>query len=156
MKCPYNHHAVPSQSLYRAILVTIQCHHTHHERALSVTIQCHYTHHEQALLVTIQCHYTHHEQALLVTIQCHYTHHELALLGKPSRKKICLYSDIVQIALWVWGRALAPRGISITSTQLQRCRATPSDPTKCKEKAIEYFQNSLDQYQSVHHWPLST
>ena len=43
------------------------------------------------------------------------------------------------------GKAMAPRGSSISNTQLQRRRATPSDPTKCKEKAMEYFQSSLDQ-----------
>ena len=32
------------------------------------------------------------------------------------------------------GRALAPRGSSITNAQFQICRATPNDPTKCKEK----------------------
>ena len=33
-------------------------------------------------------------------------------------------------ALWVWGRALAPRGSSITNAQLQRRRPTTSDLTK--------------------------
>ena len=33
---------------------------------------------------------------------------------------------------WVRGSAMAPKGSSITHTQLQRCRATPSDPTTCK------------------------
>ena len=47
--------------------------------------------------------------------------------------------------LWVWGRSLAPRGSSITNTKLQRRRAIPSDSTKCKEKTIDYFQQSSDQ-----------
>ena len=35
--------------------------------------------------------------------------------------------------LWVWGGALAPRVSSNKNTQLQRRRATPTDPTKFKE-----------------------
>ena len=35
----------------------------------------------------------------------------------------------------MWGRALAPKVSSITNTQFQRCRATPTDSTKCKEKS---------------------
>ena len=44
-------------------------------------------------------------------------------------------------ALWVLGRALAPRVSSITNTQLQRRRAKTSDPTNWK--IMDYFQNSL-------------
>ena len=40
--------------------------------------------------------------------------------------------DSSSVPLWVWGRALAPRVSSITNTQLQRRRATTSDPNKCK------------------------
>ena len=47
----------------------------------------------------------------------------------PRNINLCqIYFNIV------WGRALAPRVSSITKTQLQRRRATASDPTECKEK----------------------
>ena len=42
------------------------------------------------------------------------------------------------------GKALAPRVSRITNIQLQRCRATTSDPTKFKE-IMEHFQISFDQ-----------
>ena len=48
----------------------------------------------------------------------------------------------VPVSLWVWGRALAPRVSSIVNTQLQRRRATPSDPTKCK-KSLGSFLKQL-------------
>ena len=46
------------------------------------------------------------------------------------------------VSLWVWGRALAPMVSSITNTQLQRRRATTSDPPRCKQNH-RIFPNHL-------------
>ena len=61
------------------------------------------------------------------------------------------------ITLWVWERDLAPKVSSTTSTQLQRRRATSSNPTKCKEQSwnISNAAQTSHKYQPFHHWPMS-
>ena len=53
-------------------------------------------------------------------------------------------------ALWVWGRALAPKVSSITNTQLQRRRATTMiTPNAKKNHGIFHKQLKLGIYTSL-------
>ena len=55
-----------------------------------------------------------------------------------------VYTLYLYISLWVLGRASAPRRSILTNTQLQRRRATPSDPTKKeKKKKLRIFSKQL-------------
>ena len=56
------------------------------------------------------------------------------------------------LCMWVWGMALAPRVSSTVSTQLQRRRATASDPTNAK-KSHGIFAMQLRP--ACSHWLLS-
>ena len=59
-------------------------------------------------------------------------------------------------SLWVWERALAPRGKSFTNAKLQRHRATTSYPTNYKEKSenASCAAQTRNKYLPGHHWPM--
>ena len=68
------------------------------------------------------------------------------------------HSTGLSTSLWVWERALAPRGSSFKNAQLKRHRATTNYPTqKRKEKTwnTSCAAQTGNKYLPDHHWTIS-